>query len=156
MGTNGSFSWSAMYQKNEGMNYLLVMANMASSQQYCPWWWQGQVSAWVLYVCSYMESYTSATGRCWDMKGKYPDTSDRHMITDGAPYQSRWFAPAEGDLKATVDVGWDSSTKKGMHWHCGTWSSGLPNHHGVEVCAMVCQRRGGRSFSMFGRVKTPH
>jgi ribonuclease HI len=48
-----------------------------------------------------------------DTKGKLPMSSDTANISAVSSVVSRWIAPGVGFLKANVDAGWDSITKKG-------------------------------------------
>jgi hypothetical protein len=72
---------------------------------------KARVSASVPYLCSYLQSYASASGRSWDMKGKTPVILDRHII-EGKPEQPRWLSSTEGELKANVDAGWNPTSKE--------------------------------------------
>jgi hypothetical protein len=73
---------------------------------------KASVSALVPYLCSYLESFISATGFACVRNGKDPADLERQVNIDSMSPRSRWSAPREGELKANVDAGWDPAGKK--------------------------------------------
>jgi hypothetical protein len=74
---------------------------------------KASIAASIPYLKNYFDSFTNIAHAISDTKGKTPMPSDNANMSADSSVVSRWIAPEVGILKANVDDGWDSITKKG-------------------------------------------